>query len=274
MAAFEFVFPVIMILFPAVFALFVSTKSSTEVVAGDDQSARIANLTWRLCIWTGVAVVIYVGLYLGLAHPLIRFMWIAFFPLWFALAMPLLRSKDPGWGPVPRSSVRSAQLRRRDELPGVISRTWIGVAAVWIFLAGLTVIGLTLPRPGSHYWWMLFFTLLAGINLWFLRSAMHRSLIEAEAVSQTETAELSLAREGLHNLKLYGWTLAGAAAMLVFALPALLIVWFGDTALTAAVIFGAGGGCLVGIGGGVFGTLADLKRTRINRLLLEQSPGE
>ena len=274
MGAFDFVFPMIMILCPAFFTLFVSTKPTSEAVTDDDRRSRIVDLTRRLWIWTGVAAGLYVALYFAYVHPLIRFMWVAFFPLWFALAMPLLRAKDPGWGPVPRSSIRTARLVRRDELPAAISRIWISVAAIWVIIAGLTVIGLALPNPGSHYWWVISFTLAAGLELWFLHWAMRRSLIEAEAMSANETLEIRQAREDLRNLKLYGWTFAGAAVMLVFSIPALLIVWFGDHALTAAIIVGAGGGSLVGVGGGVFGTLADLRRARINRLCLEQSPGE
>lgn len=274
MDAFDFVFPLIMILFPAGFTLFVSTKPASEAAADDDRRSRITGLTRRLWIWTGVAVAVYVGLYFELALPLVRFMWVAFFPLWFALAMPLLRAKDPGWGPVLRSSVRAARLVRRDKLPAVITRIWIIVAAIWAILTGVTVIGLALPNPGAQYWWVICFSLAAGIELWFLHWVMRRSLIEAESVPPSETAEIRQAREQLRNLKLYGWTAAAAVTMLIFSIPPLLIVWLGDQALTAAIVVGAGGGALAGIGGGAFGVLADLRRARINRLCLGQSPGE
>jgi hypothetical protein len=41
-----------------------------------------------------------------------------------------------------------------------------------------------------------------------------------------------------------------------------------------AIAVGAGGGALTGIGGGVFGTIASIKRAKINRLCLESSAQE
>ncbi len=273
MDALDFVFPLVMILFPAGFALFVSTKPASDGDT-DDRRRRIVGLTRRLWIWTGVAIAAYLAFHFGLALRRAPFMWLAFFPLWFALAMPLLRAKDPGWGPLPRSPVRAARLVRRDVLPASITRIWIIVAAIWVMLTVGTIVGLALPSPGARSWWVIFFSLAAGIELWLLRWAMHRSLIEAEPVPPSDTAEIRKAREDLRNLKLYGWTAAAAGMMLIFSIPPLLLVWLGDQALTAAIVVGAGGGAVGGIGGGVFGVLADLRRARINRLCLEQSPGD
>jgi hypothetical protein len=259
-----------MILFPAGFVLFVSTKPAPDADT-DDRRSRIASLTRRLWIWTGVAIAVYLAFHSGLALRRASFMWLAFFPLWFALAMPLLRAKDPGWGPLPRSPVRAARLVRRDVLPTSVTRIWIIVAAIWVILTAVTLAGLALAKPGARFWWVSFFSLAAGIELWFLRWAMHRSLIEPEPVPPSETAELSKMREELRNLKLYGWTAAAAVMMLIFSIPPLLLVWLGDQALTAAIVVGAAGGAVGGIGGGVFGVLADLRRARINRLCLAQS---
>lgn len=273
MDALDSVFPLIMILFPAGFALLISTKPAPTADI-DERRSRIARLTRRLWIWTGVAIASYFAFRSGLSLRHASFMWVAFFPLWFSFAMPLLRAKDPGWGPLPRSPVRAARLVRRDVLPASVTRIWIIVAAVWAILTIGTIAGLTQPNPGARSWWLLFFSLAAGIELWLLRWAMRRSLIEAEPVPLSETPEISRAREELHNLKLYGWTAAAAVMMLIFSIPPLLLVWLGDEALMAAIVVGAGGGAVGGIGGGVFGTLADLRRARINRLCLEQSPGE
>jgi len=62
--------------------------------------------------------------------------------------------------------------------------------------------------------------------------------------------------------------------MLIFSLPPLLLIWHGNQALMWAIAIGAGGGSLSGIGGGVFGTMASIKRARINRLCAEAATPE
>ena len=82
------------------------------------------------------------------------------------------------------------------------------------------------------------------------------------------------ARAGFRNLKLYGWFALATASMLIFTLPALVLVWLGNQALVAAIVIGAGGGTLIGVGGGVFGTIASLRRAEINRLGLDAAAGD
>jgi len=111
MDIFNFFFTLFMILFPAVFTLFLRPKSK----ASDQQpgSAKLAGLLW---LSTGFTVVAYILLYYW--QPAIGyFMWFSFFPLWFLLAMPLMQTRDPGWRPLARNALRAASLVRRDLLP-------------------------------------------------------------------------------------------------------------------------------------------------------------
>lgn len=72
------------------------------------------------------------------------FMWMAFFPLWFLLAMPLLQLRGPGWQPLQRDSVRSANLVRRDVLPPAQQVGWILLGALCGLLLCVCVMGLAL----------------------------------------------------------------------------------------------------------------------------------
>ncbi len=70
---------------------------------------------------------------------------------------------------------------------------------------------------------------------------------------------------GLRRLKQWSWCGGMALAMLIFTVVPLLIAWDEVAYLNAAIWIGAGGGGLLGVAGGVFGVIADLRRARINR---------
>lgn len=265
---FDFIFPLFMILFPAVFTLFVGEKSKDT-----EQHARSAKLTRLLWLSTGITVVVYI--LLTRWHPAIAyFMWLMFFPLWFTLAMPLLQARDPGWRPFARNSVRSASLVRRDVLPPDLRIAWIATLVLWGLLLCTSVLGLILAISELAQWWLLFFHVAAGAELWLLHWAMRRSLIEPEPTSPHENDLIRTERESFHRLKLNAWLILAAIVMLIFSVPPLLLIWYGNDALMWAIAIGAGGGTLAGIGGGIFGTIASIKRARINRLCIDASTQE
>ena len=264
MDIFDLVFTPLMILFPAAFTLFIRPGEALD----DERRALAVSLVRRLWLATAVALTAFVGLTYW--RPVVgHFMWLAFFPLWFLFAMPLLRTRNPEWGPVARGSVRSASLASRDRLPPELRVGWIAVTALWLLVFAVTVAGLFVASAQAGHWWLLAFNAIAGAELWILNWAMRRSLIEAEPVSPADDEAIRAERESFRRFKLYGWLAVAALVMLIFSLPPLLLVWYGVDALTWAIIIGAGGGALVGIGGGVFGTIASLKRAKINRLALE-----
>ena len=264
MEIFDFAFTLAMILFPAGFTLFIRPRWAP----GDDRRKLATVFTRRLWLATILCVLAYVALYFW--QPAVAyFMWLAFFPLWFFLAMPLVRLRKPEWGPLERGPQRSASLVRRDRLPPELVAGWVAVVVLWLFLLCGALLGLAVFAREPAPWWLLFFNFAAGAELWVLNWAMRRSLIEPEPVSAGDSEALVAEREGFRRFKLYGWLWLALAAMLIFSLPPLLLIWYGDAALTWAIVVGAGGGALAGIGGGVFGTLASLRRAKINRLCLE-----
>lgn len=268
MDTFDYLFTLCMILFPAVFTLFVRQKDGAS-----ETQAKRRKMTLVLWFSTVAAVIVY--LLLARLNPaLAYFMWFMFFPLWFLLAMPLLQARDPGWRPLAQDNVRSASLVRRDRLPSRLRVGWIAITVLWGLLLCVSVAGLALAVSQPAQWWLLFFNLAAGGELWLLYWAMKRSMIEPEPAMPRESDALHAERENFHRFKLYGWFVLASLMMLIFSLPPLLLIWYGNTALTWAIVVGAGGGTLIGIGGGVFGTIASIKRAKINRLCLESSAPE
>jgi hypothetical protein len=269
---FDTAFVSVMILLPAVFTLFVRRKDSPVGTRAADAERRLIAMQRRLWLGTAVAASAYVVLLANGVHGPGYPMWIAFFPLWFFLALPVLRAKDPGWAGVPRATVRTATLVRRDVLPARLQQAWKMLAAIWTLLLLFGAAGIFLDAPGASLWWVLVFPIMGGAQLAFLHWGSKRSLVEPEPSAARDTAEIRAARESLRSLKLYGWLGLAAVCAVAFSAPALILIWLGESQLTAAIVAGAGGGALVGIGGGVFGTMADLRRAKLNRLCIEGVP--
>ncbi len=260
---FDYSFVCGMILAPAVFTMFFRNRSTEPgfIAAGK-----------RLNRWLWIATAAGIAAFLLLARwqpgPA-YFLWILFFPLWFNLAMPLLRARDPGWRAPERGEVRSASLLRRDRLQPGLRLAWFALVILWALLLVAAVAGLALGASQPPQWWLLGFSLLAGLELAVLHWAMRRSLIEPETAAPGESDVLRPERESFFRYKLYGWFALAFFAMLIFSLPPLILIWFGNDALWWAISIGGGGGALTGIGGGVFGSIASIKRARINRLVVE-----
>lgn len=266
---FDAVFVAVMILFPAIFTLFVRRQEDGRR-SGIDVRADIAAKQRRLWLWTGIAIGAYAVVMLNGHDRVADFLWMLCFPLWFLLAMPVLRAKDPGWRGVPRTATRSASLVRRDVVPPGLERAWRALTVIWALLLAAAVVGLASDAPGAALWWLIVFPIAGGAEIALFYWCARRSLIEAEPHPAIETQEIREARESLRRLKLYVWFGAAAAAGVVFSAPALILIWWGPSTLMPAIIAGAGGGAVVGIGGGVAGTYTDLKRARLNRLCMEQ----
>ena len=265
---FDHAFTLLMIAFPAVFTLFIRRRETDREMPA--RNRQLSRLLWLTTLATALVYLLLVQWHPAVAY----FMWMAFFPLWFLLAMPMIQARDPGWRPLERDNRRSASLVRRDLLPIPLRIGWIMLTALWGLLLCLALFGLALEVSQPVMWWLLLFNLAAGFELGILFWAMRRSLIEPEAASADESSPLKAEREALHRLKLYGWLGLAVITMLIFSLPPLILIWYGNRALMWAITIGAGGGTLAGIGGGVFGTLASIRRARINRLCLETSSPE
>lgn len=275
MPIFDLFFPIAMILFPSVFALFVRTRPAD----GEDvaRSAKAARLRRRLFGWTAAALAIYgalrwIGAASGAVDEAAAFMWLAFFPLWFKGAMPLLQTKDIGWAPRPMAAtMRAAALVRRDLVP---SRLRALLVAAWILWSALTLTTVAiLQRSEAPQWWLLFFTLMGAAQLLLGGRFARSSALEPEPLDSAGSRDLQAAYAGLRRLKQWGGSGGMAIGMLLFTLAPLLIAWDQERNLTIAIWIGAGGGSLLGLGGAVVGVMADLQRTRINRLYRQLTNG-
>lgn len=271
---FDTVFWLLVILFPAMFTLFIRRKTSPQGPQIGETGTTLAAKQGRLWFWTAVAVLVFLALGFSGATLPAYLSLLVFFPFWFLLALPVIRDKDPGWRGVPRSEVRMATLTRRDAIPAGLQRAWLVLTLIWIAALVVAVAGIVVGAPGAELWWLLCFPLLAGAELALFYWVGKRSMMEPEPTVENETAEIQSARNSLRNVKQYGWLGAAAVCVLVFTAPALILIWIGESALMAAIIVGAGGGGLAGIGGGVFGTIADLRRAKLNRLCIPQGAQE
>jgi hypothetical protein len=261
-------FALLMILFPAVFTLFIRQKDTRP----ERGNTKLVALRRRLWIWTAVAAFAHLIL-VSAGVPIATYLTpLMFFALWFLLALPVVRAKDPGWRGVPRTPLRFASLTRRDLLPPWLQHAWMALAVIWVLLLFVGVLGVLVDARGADMWWLFSFPVIGGAQLALFYWAGKRSLQEAEPSIQNETAEIRSARDGLRNLKQCGWLAVAAICVFIFSVPALVLIWFGESALMPAIVIGAGGGGLAGIGGGVFGTIADLRRAKLNRLCLDESP--
>ncbi len=266
---FNLCFPLFMILSPAVFSLFIKKVPANDADKGAQES-KIDRLRTRLWFWTTIAVIVFAACYLWLPRELTRQMWVLFFPLWFVCVMPLLQAKDRGWGPihVPEGT-RSASLAPRDRVSPVPGWTWGLALAVW--LVGIAILVWLLARQSAQGqgWWVGFFAFFGG-PFWLAGGylGVRMFLVEAEPIDPGASQELADAYEEFRRFK--AWMVYGlsCAAMLLFLSVSLLLA-LGPQYEMIAIWIGAGGGSLLGILGGVFGTYGSIRRARLARLLMD-----
>lgn len=271
MPIFDIAFPIAMILFPAVFSLFIRTRPASGEAAAARETA-LARLRRRLFAWTAAALALYgVLLWIGSAGAIDEvayFMWLAFFPLWFKGAMPLLQAKDVGWQPRPAGrTMRSAALVRRDAMSPMLRLAQVAAWAAWAALALATVA--LLLRSATPQWWLLSFTLMGAVELVLGARFAQVSSLEPEPLDPAGSRDLQAAYAGLRRLKQWSWCGGTALGMLLFTVVALLLAWNQADNLIMAIWIGAGGGSLLGMAGAVVGVMADLHRARISRRYCE-----
>lgn len=271
MDGFRLVFPLLMILSPAIFSLFIRTRSEPGTDAAG-RAARIARLRKRL--WSGTAAAVaalFVARSWGSAE-IAQYLWIASFPLWFLGAMPLLAAKDYGWQPIHRpEDVRAATLTRRDIEPASLRGARRAAWSVWAALVAATLVAFTTRPQGGTTAWALIFPLIGGG--WLAGGAyLGRMLtLEPEPVDVSDAQELARGYAEFRSFKLWGAFALSVLAMLTFCAVTLLLAWAGPEQLTAAIWVGAAGGSIVGLLGAAFGVRADLYRTRLHRLYRDLS---
>lgn len=288
------IFVPVMLVVPLVFAALVPNRA-----VDDSARIKVRGLMTVLALSTAVLLAVWLGLVLvgrGLSGGMIiaGFWWPWFFPLWFGLAMPLIRAKNPGWGLAKQEAlggsgaVRTASLVNRERESPVTRAMWaMAVVANIAGIAAIAARGL-MPFPmessgagdeaaaaAQRLQWQLFLGLscLGPIGLLWLPKMLRSMRSEPEpmdAAGSRELADLYAAQRRRRVLGMF-W-INGVAGPLAIAGTFALAVWFPDLGGWWGVVGGVGGS-VVGIGGGIFGVRMLAERARIAevRTRLEQS---
>ncbi len=189
-------------------------------------------------------------------------LWTLCFVLWFGGAMPIMRLKRLDWSaPLPDASARQASLHSRLHASPVPKFWWAVAWCVWLLL-----LAATLATVDAHVQALfpLFFNLMGAFWLIMGQYGLRWFLLEPEPLDAHGSVELRDAYGALRKFKVHGWFGLVIGAMLIFSSVALMIAR--DAGVVAVVVLGAGGGSLLGVLGGVFGTYASVLRGRIAEL--------
>ncbi len=268
---FDFVFPLVMILWPATFSLFIRHHPDPDDDAAE-RVERIARLRRRLWLGTVLAVTAYLALYASAFSEFARYVWVTCFPLWFAGAMPLFQAKDRGWRPLHRpEGTRAATLQRRDLEPASLQTARKAAWTGWLALFAATVWAVAESGQGLRLAWTLIFPLIGGGWLAWGAYFGRMATLEPEPIDVSASPELARGYAEFRNFKLWGWFALSVLAMLAFCTTSLLLALDPSGLMTTAIVIGAGGGSLAGVLGAAFGVRADFYRTRLHRLYQDLS---
>lgn len=285
--------PPFMILLPLGVALLVPSRAA-------EASARLA-LRARLVallIATLLCLAVWGGLLLASvqwpwARWVATFSWPLFFPLWFGLAWPLIRAKNPAWeramdGRLQASQVRTASLVNRERTSPVTRGMW--VAGTLACLVGPVAIALravhlfpiesvdgaaSLFESPEHVRWFVFLvvTSMTSLGQLWLPRVLRSMLLEAEPLDAAGSRELSDLYAAQRRRRVLGmfWINVMSPAAISFILA--LAVWFPDFGAMWGLVGGLAGTVLGGMGA-VFGFMMTSERAKIAevRARLERSP--
>jgi hypothetical protein len=285
--------PPFMILLPLALVLLVPNRAAEE-------SARLAVRARlvALLVATVVCLAVWGGLLLtSVQWPWARwaatFSWPLFFPLWFGLAWPLIRAKNPARedamdGRSQASPVRTASLVNRERTSPVTRGMW--VAGTLMCLVGPVAIALravhlfpiesvdgaaSLFESPEHVRWFVFLvvTAMTSLGLLWLPRVLRSMLLEAEPLDAAGSRELSDLYAAQRRRRVLGmfWINVISPAAISFILA--LAVWFPGFGAMWGLVGGFAGTVLGGMGA-VFGFMMTAERAKIAevRARLEQSP--
>lgn len=265
-----------MLLAPVLFVFCTRNRAESE----GDRAAAASRLV-ALCVATVVALAIWLGLLLAALnvsgsqagttlHFIARMSWVFFFPLWFGLAMPALRSRNPAWGGPhdPSQPRRTASLVPRARRSPIGARHWaILVAVTGAILLGLLARGWVAPfaDDAERMRWLIM-TIVYGVSLAIVflvqPFALRAALNEPEPMDAAGSPELAQMYEAFRTTKIRGlFWLVGAALPVMMGVWLLLAVWTDHTHLAAGA--GAAAGVGLGLLGAWFGVSMSVRRVRI-----------
>ena len=280
MKSLNLILTVSLLLLPLVFSLFYRPRPE-DLAQQRVHPGRVRRLRRRLYRWTGVALWAYLVLgfmrdsalltwwkdlpwIMNLGKPLHELMWLAFFPLWFAIAMPLLVACRPEAAtPYPRAT-RTALLVPRDRSPVVPKLAWAGLAVLCFATLSACLLHWPAQVHKATTLGVLLLVMLASLLLSMLSAGA--VLREAEPLDPAGSPELRAAYARLRQAKAWGFFGLCASLMLLLAGMAFMTAFELERAF---VYVAAVGGSLIGIGGAAFGVVMSNRRMAIKRRLDE-----
>lgn len=260
-----------MLLAPLLFVLLSPTRMREGAGRAEARARSLA-----LGLATLLALALWLGALLAGANLrseplalLARFAWVMFFPLWFLLAMPLVRAKNPSWAPfgATPSAVRTASLSDRSRASPIRrSHGLVAGAACVLLLAGIAARGaVPFESEALRGRWLLSLGTYAATLLavalavpWALRLALR----EPEPIDPEASLELARRYQGYRDAKILAlFWLLGAALPLFHGACLAVAVWLPGGSVLAWV--GAAGGSALGLAGAWLGVSLGLRRARI-----------
>jgi hypothetical protein len=265
---FDRIFPVLMTITPALIVY----CTRPHATAATEQAPALARRIYLFTVLALVAHVVAMSLFETLqeGRSAGRTSWVsgfslfAFFWLWFGCAAPALAARHPGWGnphgtatPSRPAPARTASLTARHVDSGSMLPTtaWVLGWTLYAACLGGTVWSV---MEGVHVSLLLGLALWPGF-VWGVRAAR----IEAEPRDAAGSAELEVAYAGLRRFRAWCFYWCGALGTFLMSMTAVAVA----LELPMADHLGGIGGGAIGLMGGVLGTMASLRRARINGLL-------
>lgn len=258
----------------------------------DAERTLVRGLTVTLAFLTVLCLAAWVGLLLislqlPPAHPFATAWhqgWVLFFPLWFALAIPTVRAKNPMMLTCGSDATvemgeptRTASLANRQKEPvlqrwewmvgatlSLLCVAWIASRAAYPF----AIPGDKAPSQVTLMHWLLAFTTFTLVTLlqWsLLRVSIGLSSLEPEPLDTNGSEELiAMYRQHRHSkVRILYWT-TGVVLPVFLGVMIGWMVWWPHQSRVLGMIGGLGG-CVLGITGGVLGATMGLQRERINQ---------
>jgi hypothetical protein len=265
---FGLVFPLLMVALPAACAAFVRFREEgapeEEVEARRRQAGRLSIGLWAA---TAVSAAVVVGLWTAGLGAYGRFAWGLFFPLWFGLAWPLTAVKNPSWGPRPTPPARGARLTPRRDPPPAPVWTFYASCAAFLALATAAEVFSRGTHPAA---WVAWLALPAGGIVWLAVAAyaLWGRMRESEPLPPHPAPELERAYDAFRlwlRRCFYWFGIAGGATFAAAGLFAALAL-AGYWPAWAGGVIGGLAGSLLGITGGVVGTIGTKKRVELHQI--------
>ncbi len=276
MSAWWLLFTSGMIISPLVGALLVRPSDDPEA---DAATAERKTFILAMATIGAIGVMLAVWRLLGV-RPAV-YTWPLFFPLFFFLATPAMRAKNPAWGrphdaqPVVRTATLTGDRAHASPVPRwpwAVAWTLCALAVIAIVIKPLID---EMPTGGlaELEWKRWLIALLVALVcpasiLLTLPRGIRVALREPEPMDVARTPELAAAYASLRNTK--AWFFAGLFLTMAVLMGAMMaaLAW-ADTGEAGRALGWAGaiGGSLIGLAGGAGGVYIDTRRVRVNKIL-------